>query len=155
MLALYTLTLFLSAALLFVVQPMFARLVLPLLGGSPGVWNTTQVFFQAALLAGYAYAYVTSRWLTPRKQILLHVCVLLAPLLVLPIAIPTGWTPPATSNPVPWLLALLTISVGLPFFVVSTSGRCSNNGLRALGIVPPPILTFCTRPATWGACWPC
>ena len=122
MLLLYTFTLFLSAALLFVVQPMFARLVLPLLGGSPAVWNTTQVFFQAALLAGYAYAYVTSRWLTPRRQILLHVCLLLAPLLVLPIAIPQGWTPPTTSNPAPWLLALLTISVGLPFFVVSTSG---------------------------------
>lgn len=122
MLALYTFTIFLSAALLFVVQPMFARLVLPQLGGSPAVWNTTQVFFQAALLAGYAYAHLTTRWLTPRKQILLHVCLLLVPLFVLPIAIPPGWTPPTTSNPVPWLLALLTISVGLPFFVVSTSG---------------------------------
>ena len=121
-LALYTFTLFLSAALLFVVQPMFARLVLPLLGGSPAVWNTTQVFFQAALLVGYAYAYAAARWLTPRRQIILHICILLTPLWLLPIAIPKGWIPPTASSPVPWLLALLTASVGLPFFVVSTSG---------------------------------
>jgi len=122
MLILYALTLFLSAALLFIVQPMFARLVLPLLGGSPAVWNTTQVFFQAALLAGYAYAYATTRWLTPRRQILLHGFLLLTPLLTLPIAIPKGWMPPTASNPMPWLLVLLAVSVGLPFFVVSTSG---------------------------------
>src|SRR5262245_21319744 len=121
MLILYALTLFLSAALLFVVQPMFARLVLPLLGGSPAVWNTTQVFFQAALLTGYAYAYATTRWLSPRRQVLLHVGLLLAPLFMLPIAIPQGWTPPTVSSPVPWLLALLAVSVGFPFFVVSTS----------------------------------
>jgi hypothetical protein len=122
LLILYALTLFLSAALLFIVQPMFARLVLPLLGGSPAVWNTTQVFFQAVLLAGYAYAYLTTCWLTPRRQVLLHSGLLLIPLFLLPIAIPKGWTPPTASNPVPWLLALLAVSVGLPFFVVSTSG---------------------------------
>jgi len=122
MLILYALTLFLSAALLFVVQPMFARLVLPLLGGSPAVWNTTQVFFQAALLAGYAYAHFTTRWLAPRRQVIVHIGLLLVPLFLLPIAIPKDWTPPTASNPVLWLLALLAVSVGLPFFVVSTSG---------------------------------
>ena len=69
----------LGATLLFVVQPMIAKMVLPLLGGSPSVWNTCMVFFQAALLAGYAYAHATSAWLRPRRQALLHVGLMLTP----------------------------------------------------------------------------
>jgi hypothetical protein len=121
MLGVFTLTMFLSATLLFMVQPLFARMVLPLLGGSPSVWNTAMVFFQVVLLAGYLYAHVSTRWLGVRRQALVHVAVVLAPLLVLPIAIPGGWSPPAEGNPVLWLLALLLVAVGLPFFAVSAT----------------------------------
>ncbi len=120
MLVLYTVTIFLSAALLFVVQPMFARMVLPLLGGSPAVWNTAMVFYQAALLGGYAYAHASTARLGVRRQAVWHLLVLLLPLSILPIAIHAGWTPPADRNPIPWLLALMTVTIGLPFFAVST-----------------------------------
>ena len=121
MVILFTVTIFLGAALLFLAQPMFARMILPLLGGSPSVWNTAMMFYQAALLAGYAYAHAATRRLGVRRQVLVHGAVMLAPLLVLPIAAPRGWQPPTQGNPVPWLLALMTVSVGLPFFVVSTT----------------------------------
>jgi hypothetical protein len=119
---LFTLTLFVSAFLLFLVQPMLARMVLPLLGGTPAVWNTCMVFFQALLLGGYAYAHAAPAWLGTRRQAVLHIALLFLPLMVLPIAVPAGWTPPATGNPVPGLLVLLLATIGLPFFVVSTSG---------------------------------
>jgi hypothetical protein len=119
---LFTVTLFVSSALLFLVQPLVARLVLPRLGGSPAVWNTCMVFFQAALLAGYAYAHSVPRWLGVRRQALLHLGLMLLPLAVLPLGIPEGWTPPDNADPVWWLLALLLVSVGLPFLVVATSG---------------------------------
>jgi spermidine synthase len=121
MLIVYAITVFVSATLLLMVQPMFARMVLPMLGGSPAVWNTALVFYQATLLAGYGYAHVSTRWLGLRRQAALHAALLLLPLLVLPVSIPAGWIPPATSNPIPWLLRLLTVSVGLPFLLVSTS----------------------------------
>lgn len=121
MLILYTLTLFVSAALLFVIQPLFAKMVLPLLGGSPSVWNTALVFYQAVLLAGYAYAHASARWLSLRRQVVLHSLLLLLPIIVLPIRLPQGWTPPTDTSPVLWLLALLGVAVGLPFFVVSAT----------------------------------
>ncbi|MEO7133758.1 MAG: spermidine synthase, partial [Vicinamibacterales bacterium] len=121
MLTLFALTLFVSSALLFLVQPMFARLVLPLLGGTPTVWNTCVVFFQAMLLAGYAYAHLTTAWLGVKRQAALHVVIVLLPALVLPIALRGNWVPPTDSNPMAWLLGLLLISVGLPFFVVSST----------------------------------
>lgn len=122
MMAAFVATVFLGAALLFLVQPMFARMVLPLLGGSPGVWNTAMVFFQAALLAGYAYVHLTTTRLGVRRQAVLHLILLTATLLLLPIALPRGWEPPAQHSPVLWMLGLLAVSVGLPFFVVSTTG---------------------------------
>lgn len=121
MVALYALTIFIGAALLFLVQPMFARMVLPLLGGSPAVWNTALVFYQVALLGGYAYAHASTTWLGTRRQAALHLAVLLVPLAVLPIAVPAGWTPPVQSSPIPWLLALMIVAVGLPFFAVSAT----------------------------------
>ncbi|MSU66129.1 MAG: hypothetical protein EXS38_08540 [Opitutus sp.] len=121
MVALYAVTIFTSAALLFLVQPMFARMVLPLLGGSPAVWNTAMVFYQAALLAGYAYAHASTAWLGVRRQAGWHLLVLLIPLVVLPIAIPAGWAPPTQDNPAPWMLALMAVAVGLPFFAISTT----------------------------------
>jgi hypothetical protein len=117
----YATTIFLAAALLFFVQPMVARKILPLLGGSAAVWNTCLVFFQAALLAGYLYAHLTTKWLGARRQSWLHLVALLLPFLVLPIAITANWSPPTGKNPIPWLLWALTVSVGLPFFVVAAT----------------------------------
>jgi hypothetical protein len=119
---LFASTLFVSAALLFVVQPLVARLVLPLLGGTPAVWNTCMVFFQAVLLAGYAYAHAAPARLGVRRHAAVHLLVLLVPWLVLPVALPSGWPPPDSTAPVAWLLGLLAAAVGLPFFAVATSG---------------------------------
>jgi hypothetical protein len=125
-LPIFALTLFLSAFLLFLVEPMVAKMVLPLLGGTPAVWNTCIVFFQAALLAGYAYAHWTPARLGARRHLPIHFAILLAPAVVLPLSI-AGWIPPATENPVPWLLALLTVCVGLPFFALATSAPLLQN----------------------------
>jgi tetratricopeptide (TPR) repeat protein len=114
-------TLFISAALLFVVEPMFAKMVLPLLGGAPAVWNTCLVFYQAVLLAGYLYAHFSLKWLGPRRQAVLHLALLCLPWTVLPIGVARGWVPSPESFPVGWLWMLLTVSVGLPFLVVSAS----------------------------------
>lgn len=114
-------TLFLSAALLFLVEPMFARIVLPYLGGSPAVWNTCVVFFQAAMLAGYAYAHLLTRHLPLRAQVAIHLTLIAAAALVLPVAIPEGWVPPVDRTPVPSLLGLLLLTVGAPFFIVSST----------------------------------
>src|SRR5687767_13181249 len=102
MLPLYCLTIFLSAALLFLVQPMFAKMVLPLLGGTPEVWNTCMVFFQAMLLAGYGYAHAATQALGVRRQAVLHVVLMLVPLAVLPIAVPSDAAPPTASLPIGW-----------------------------------------------------
>ncbi|MDQ4071329.1 MAG: fused MFS/spermidine synthase [Actinomycetota bacterium] len=100
---------------------MFARFVLPLFGGAPAVWNTSMVFFQTALLAGYLYAHATTRRLGVRRQAALHLGVVLLPLVVLPLAVPDGWAPAEGESPVPLLLGLLLVAVGPPFFVVSTT----------------------------------
>jgi hypothetical protein len=118
----YLATVFVSATLLFVVQPMFARMVLPLLGGSPAVWNTALVFYQVALLAGYGYVHGATSRLRPPVQMALHLILMLAALLCLPIVVPHGWVPPVTRNPVPWLLGVMTLRIGLPFLVVSSTG---------------------------------
>lgn len=133
MLIIYSLTAFASAVLLFFVEPMFARMVLPLLGGSPAVWNTALVFYQAVLILGYLYAHAVMRWVPPRRQPLVHFGVLLFTLLWLPIQIPTGWIPPDNRNPVGWLLALFALGVGIPFFAVSTSGPLLQRWFSWLG----------------------
>jgi len=119
--ALFSLTLFLSAALLFTVQPMFAKMVLPLLGGAPAVWNACLVFYQAALLAGYLYAHLSLKWLGPRRQAVLHLSLLGLAWIALPIHVAQGWLPPATTFPAPWLWMLLAVSLGLPFLAISAS----------------------------------
>jgi hypothetical protein len=127
MLLVFAFTLFLSATLLFLVQPLVGKLILPYLGGTPAVWNTCMVFFQALLLAGYAYAHALTRWLRPRSQLVVHALLLLAPLLPLTLLrfdvgrIAQAFPPPGEANPIPWLLTVLLLAVGLPFFVVSTS----------------------------------
>lgn len=119
-LPIFSATLFLSAALLFLLQLIYARLVLPLLGGAPAVWNTAMTFYQTVLLVGYGYAHLISSHLRPRTQWLVHAAVLVAPVCVLPFAVPASWVPPTDANPVPWLLGLLALGVGLPCFAVST-----------------------------------
>lgn len=121
MVAWFSLTLLSSSMLLFLVQPMVARMILPALGGTPAVWNTCMVFFQAVLLLGYAYAHGSVAWLGVRRQAVVHVLLLLMVLFLLPFSVGEGTTPPTDSNPVPWLLWQLLISIGLPFFVVSSS----------------------------------
>jgi len=118
---LFALTLLVSATLLFLVQPMFAKMVLPRLGGTPAVWNTCMVFYQAALLGGYLYAHFATRWLGTRRQAAAHLVLLCLPWLVLPVGIAAHWQAPAGENPIPWLLLVMTACVGLPFFVVSAS----------------------------------
>ena len=121
MVALFSATLLLSAALVFLIQPMFAKFVLPLFGSTPAVWNTSLVFFQTALLLAYLYAHESTRRLGVRRQALLHLALVLLPLPLLPIAVPEGFAPPAEGNQVLSLLGLLAVAVGLPFFVVSAT----------------------------------
>lgn len=121
MLALFAATTLCSAFLLFWIEPLFAKMVLPMLGGSPAVWNTCLMYFQATLLAGYLYAHVTSRYMTSRRQAILHVALLALAVVALPVGIPRGWTPPATSNVIPWLTALLTVAVGAPFMLLAAT----------------------------------
>jgi hypothetical protein len=129
--ALFSVTLFLSAGLMFLVQPMFAKFILPLFGSTPAVWNASMLFFQTTLLAGYLYAHESTRRLGVRRQAALHVGVLLLPLLVLPLGVPDDWIPPASANPVLALLGLLVVAVGLPFFVVSTTAPLLQRWLSA------------------------
>src|SRR5438876_3177853 len=106
----FAITLFLSSGLLFLVQPMVAKMLLRSLGGTPAVWNTCMVFFQAGLLAGYAYAHASTGWLSARRQVLVHLLLLLLPFpvfLFFPISMARGWVPPGDANPIPWLLGLL------------------------------------------------
>jgi len=117
----YSYTLFLSAFLLFCVQLIVAKMILPLLGGTPSVWNTCQFFFQATLLLGYGYAHLTTKWLGSRHQAIIHIALLFLPLLSLPLAIDRTWQPSPNLPPSAWLLTILLTSVGLPFFVISTT----------------------------------
>jgi hypothetical protein len=118
---LFATTMFLSGFLLFLVEPMAAKMVLPILGGVPMVWNGCVVFFQIVMLAGYGYALAASRWLQLRHHVVLHAAVLMAPAAVLPFMIQAGSATPPEGNPLAWLLLLLAGSIGLPFFVLSTS----------------------------------
>lgn len=120
MLPYFAFTLFVSATLLFFVQPLIGKMVLPKLGGTPAVWNTCMVFFQAVLLVGYAYTHTLNTWRSQRQQFIAHLVMLALPFVVLPFTL-GSWTPPTESNPVFSLLWLLLGLVGLPFFVVSTS----------------------------------
>lgn len=117
---LFTMTLFVSAGLLFWLQPMVGKMVLPALGGTPAVWNTCMVFFQAGLLAGYAYAHGISGRLGTRAQIVLHMGLVLLPVPMLPILL-IETAPPPDSNAVFWLLGVLLVQLGVPFIVIATS----------------------------------
>ncbi|WP_120496983.1 spermidine synthase [Kiloniella sp. EL199] len=128
---LFILTLCSSAFLLFLIQPMFTKLVLPLLGGAPAVWNTAMIFFQSILLAGYLYAHFLSSAFTLKKQIVIHLVLMAAAILFLPIAIPTGYEAPSESWPTIWLLGLFTIAIGLPFFIISANAPLLQDWFRS------------------------
>lgn len=116
-------TIFTSAFLLFGIQPMFAKMVLPKLGGSPGVWSVAMVFFQSVLLLGYAYAHFLVARLSLRRAALVHIAVMALVLVVsLPIHIAPGFARPPQEGEVFWLFALFAASVGLPFFAVAANG---------------------------------
>jgi len=114
-------TIFASAFLLFLVQPIIAKQILPWFGGSAAVWTTCLVFFQTALLAGYAYTDWSVRKLPPRRQVVLHTVLLVASLVLLPIIPSASWKPGGTENPIGLILGLLTATIGLPYFLLSTT----------------------------------
>ena len=126
-------TLFVSAALMFVLQPLFGKLLLPLLGGSPSVWNTCMVFYQTILFFGYLYAHVLSTRCTKHKQILFHISIIGLSLIALPVALPENIAPPTDSNPTFWLFWTLLLAIGLPFFVVSTTAPLIQKWFSQIG----------------------
>lgn len=118
---LFTATIFLSAALLFFVQPLFAKIVLPVIGGSPSVWTTAMLFFQSVLLAGYLYAHASTRYLPPRLQLMLHAAIWATALYFLPPGLPEDWQLDPTA-PVAWqTLWLFALGVGVPFALLSSN----------------------------------
>ncbi|HYD16211.1 MAG TPA: hypothetical protein VEA77_07415 [Hyphomicrobium sp.] len=118
---LFTATTFLSAFLLFFIQPMFAKMVLPLLGGAPSVWAVALLFFQGALLVGYAYAHLLVRHVPTASTGYIHLVLSLLAFLALPIAIPSGWSEPPPGDAYLWQLGLFTVAIGLPFVAVSAN----------------------------------
>ncbi len=114
-------TIFLSAFLLFQIQPMIAKMILPWFGGSAAVWITAMLFFQTALLGGYLYAHWSVRSLGPRSQSLIHAGLLGASLLLLPVTPSLAWKPSGSEEPILRILGLLTVSVGLPYVLLSTT----------------------------------
>jgi hypothetical protein len=118
----YAFTIFTGAFLLFQVQPLIGKYILPWFGGGPGVWTTCMLFFQTLLLGGYAYAHASSSRLKPRAQVFVHLALLIAALAMLPIIPSAAWKPQGATNPVPQILLLLAATLGLPYFVLSSTG---------------------------------
>ncbi len=119
--AAFTATTFLSALLLFSIQPLFAKMVLPVLGGSPSVWAVALCFFQGALLAGYCYAHLLNRLVPARIAGFAHIAVCGLALLALPIRLPAGWTEPPAGDPYLWQLGLFSVAIGMPFLAVAAN----------------------------------
>jgi len=117
----YTSAIFVSALLLFSVQPLFTKMVLPRLGGSPAVWSVAMVFFQSLLLAGYAYAHYLMQIRNRMIPVAVHLVLLVVALLTLPLSIAGGWGEPPTSGYAFWLLGLFAVSIGLPFFALAAN----------------------------------
>jgi hypothetical protein len=120
-LTVYTAAIFTSALLLFSVQPLFTKMVLPRLGGSPAVWSVAMVFFQSLLLAGYAYAHYLMQLRNRIVPVAVHLVLLVIALLTLPLGIANGWGEPPTSGYAFWLLGLFAASIGLPFFALAAN----------------------------------
>jgi hypothetical protein len=120
-LVVYTAAIFTSALLLFSVQPLFTKMVLPRLGGSPGVWSVAMVFFQSLLLGGYAYAHYLMQIRNRLIPVAVHLVLLVVALLTLPLSIASGWGEPPASGYAFWLLGLFAVSIGLPFFALAAN----------------------------------
>src|SRR5215204_3993349 len=119
---LFATTIFLSALLLFWIQLVIAKMLLPRLGGTPAVWSSCMLFFQVLLLAGYSYVLVTTAWIGARKQAILHICLLLLSTLYLPLTV-AGNVGSISDRKYPalWLFGYLLSAIGLPIFVISTT----------------------------------
>ena len=126
----FALTIFTGAFLLFQVQPLIGKYILPWFGGSPGVWTTCMLFFQMLLLGGYAYAHATSRYLKPRTQAAVHGVLLVAALISLPITPGDSWKPQGAGDPTWHILALLSVSLGLPYLVLAATGPLMQEWFR-------------------------
>ncbi len=120
-LVIYTASIFTSALLLFSVQPLFTKMVLPRLGGSPAVWSVAMVFFQSLLLGGYAYAHYLMTIKSRIIPVVIHLVVLVIAMLTLPLSIASGWGEPPASGYAFWLLGLFVVSIGLPFFALAAN----------------------------------
>src|ERR1700730_14151867 len=119
---LYAFTILVSAFLLFQVQPVIAKIILPWFGGSAAVWTTCLLFFQMVLLLGYLYAHAVVRYLKPRVQMVVHGALLLVSAVALPVYPNVAWKPTGTEEPTLAILRLLAVTVGLPYFLLSTTG---------------------------------
>lgn len=129
----FTATTFLSALLLFLIQPLFAKMVLPVLGGSPSVWAVALCFFQGALLAGYCYTHLLNRLTSARAAGLIHLSICALALLALPIGLPAGWTEPPAGSPYLWQLKLFTVAIGAPFLAVAANAPLLQAWFAATG----------------------
>src|SRR4051812_46352323 len=118
----YAATIFTSAFLLFQIQPMISKAILPWFGGTPAVWTVCLLFFQSLLFAGYAYAHFTSAWLRPTQQALVHVLVLIAALALLRVIPDSTLQPRGDADPTRAILTILAITIGLPYLVLSATG---------------------------------
>jgi hypothetical protein len=126
-------TLFISAMLMFALQPMFGKLLLPLLGGTPAVWNTCMVFYQTLLFGGYLYAHLLTTRSGNQRQIQIHTALMIFSLFALPVALPLDANPPSEGNPTFWLIWTLFLAIGLPFFVVSATAPLLQKWFSQLG----------------------
>ena len=118
----FAITILISSFLIFQVQPLISKYILPWFGGTPGVWTACMLFFQVVLFAGYAYAHLCIRYLTPRMQFAVHTGLIFAALALLPIAPAESWKPAGPEEPTWRILGLLAASVGLPYFILSSTG---------------------------------
>jgi spermidine synthase len=132
-LTLYGVTLFVSALLLFAVQPMFTKMVLPRLGGSPSVWSVAMVAFQAFLFVGYVYAHFVARWLTIGRAAVLHLAFLALVAFTLPLGITSGFSVPPTDGVMLWLIGLFAASIGIPFIALSATAPLLQHWFIATG----------------------
>ena len=121
LLVVFTASIFLSAALLFAVQPMFTKMVLPRLGGAPGVWSVAMVFFQACLLAGYCYAHLLTKYAPGRRSVMVHLGLMVVACFWLPLSIASSWGRPPVVGEAFWLLGLFAVSIGPPFFALAAN----------------------------------
>ena len=128
----YASTIFLSAFLLFQIQPMAGKYILPWFGGSPAVWTTCMLFFQLLLLAGYLYAHLITRYFVQRKQVVFHIGLIAAALLLLPVTPDAAYKPAGDEDPTLRILLILTTSVGLPYFLLATTGPLLQAWFRLL-----------------------